>query len=39
MNSDNMKQIVYNNLKNVPCVGGGFMAIEKRKIKKLKKHY
>jgi len=31
MSSDNMKQIVYNNLKNVPCVGGGIMAIETKK--------
>jgi hypothetical protein len=35
MSSDNMKQIVYNNLKNVPCVRDGIMAIEKRKIRKL----
>jgi hypothetical protein len=34
MSSDNMKQIVYNNLKSVPCVHGGTMAIEKRKFRK-----
>ncbi len=32
-----MKQIVYNNLKIVPCAGGGIMAIEKRNTRKLEK--